>query len=117
MNKPTFLRNLKIRKVDLVDQGANQHAHIRLAKRNDETSETTEATGEEKAFFARIGAGVAKLFRAEAEKVDNGGAQFPGDFLDSIRNLFSRRVEHFGALRIAQIAVAHYCLDAFAHSV
>lgn len=55
MNKPTFLRNLKIRKVDLVDQGANQHAHIRLAKRNDETSETTEATGEEKAFFARIG--------------------------------------------------------------
>lgn len=74
MNKPTFLRNLKIRKVDLVDQGANQHAHIRLAKRNDETSETTDATGEEKAFFARIGAGVAKLFRAEAEKVDKGGA-------------------------------------------
>lgn len=51
MNKPTILRNLKIRKVDLVDQGANQHAHIQLAKRNGEDPTPGQTTPDERAFF------------------------------------------------------------------
>lgn len=38
----TKLKNLKIRKVDFVDEGANPDAHIRMLKRRDGETQTTE---------------------------------------------------------------------------
>ena len=60
--KKTLLRDLKIKSVSVVDQGANQHAHIQLAKRAENESEEKPADND-KAFFERIGQAVAKMFR------------------------------------------------------
>ena len=58
--KTTQLRDLKIKSVSVVDQGANQHAHIQLAKRaEDEPDE--KPVENDKAFFERIGQAVAKM--------------------------------------------------------
>ena len=38
----TKLKNLKIRKVDFVDEGANPDAHIRMLKRRDGETQTAE---------------------------------------------------------------------------
>lgn len=58
--KKTLLRDLKIKSVSVVDQGANQHAHIQLAKRaEDEPDE--KPVENDKAFFERIGQAVAKM--------------------------------------------------------
>lgn len=63
MSKAHKLRNLKLRKVDFVDQGANQFAHIQLAKRNEEAPiDSPESSPEERAFFERFGAFIAKMF-------------------------------------------------------
>ena len=65
MKKATILRNLKIRKVDLVDQGANQHAHIQLTKRkngDEPTNPTNPSPDNEQALFGRFGAFIAKMF-------------------------------------------------------
>lgn len=65
MSKAHMLRNLKLRKVDFVDQGANQLAHIRLAKRKEEDPiDDPETSPEERAFFERFGAFFAKMFHA-----------------------------------------------------
>lgn len=66
MSKAHKLRNLKLRKVDFVDQGANQFAHIRLAKRNESEAPDNmpESSSEERAFFERLGAFIAKMFHA-----------------------------------------------------
>lgn len=76
LNAPTLLRGLKIKSVSVVDQGANQHAHIRLAKRaEDEDGPDGEKQVErDTAFFARIGQAVAKMLhispKDEVEKKD-----------------------------------------------
>lgn len=58
--KPTLLRGLKIKSVSVVDQGANQHAHIQLAKRaEDEPEEKPVDT--DKAFFERLGQAIVKM--------------------------------------------------------
>ena len=49
----TKLKNLAVTSVDLVDQGANPDAHIRLFKRNGEPPED-EPTEEEKGLFAKF---------------------------------------------------------------
>lgn len=52
---PTVLRDLKIKSVSVVDQGANQHAHIKLAKRaEDEAPEANEKQIENEAAFLRV---------------------------------------------------------------
>lgn len=68
MSNPTLLRGLKIRKVDLVDQGANQHAHIKLAKRK-EQEPTDEPDREDRAFFE----GFKKFFAQFAQHREQGG--------------------------------------------
>lgn len=84
MKKPTMLRNLRIRKVDLVDQGANQHAHIQIAKRNDETPEPSAP--DERAFFERLGAFITKMFTAQpTEPVAKDAKTF--DEVDSMRDV------------------------------
>ena len=59
--KKTLLRDLKIKSVSVVDQGANQHAHIQLAKRAENEPDEKPADND-KAFFERIGQAVAKMF-------------------------------------------------------
>lgn len=89
MNKPTILRNLKIRKVDLVDQGANQHAHIQLAKRNGEDTTPGQPTPDERAFFERLGAFIAKMFTAQAQPTTEPIAKDAKTFdeVDSTRDI------------------------------
>ena len=67
---PTILRDLKIKSVSVVDQGANQHAHFRLTKRADDPdaaeeqgqeNKAEEQVGNDTAFFARIGKAAAKM--------------------------------------------------------
>lgn len=91
---PTFLRDLKIKSVSVVDQGANQHAHIKLAKRADE-EEVQEAQEKQvendTAFFARIGQAVAKMFHIspkEDEDVEKEAKTF--DSIDGARKTFER---------------------------
>jgi len=94
--KPTTaLRNLKIKSVSVVDQGANQHAHIKLAKRAEEDPDTQQQTEEpvsnDAAFFARLGQAVAKLFRVnpkEAEDVEKEARTFAN--IDGARKTFER---------------------------
>jgi len=85
---------LKIKSVSVVDQGANQHAHIKLAKRADDGApEANEKQlDNEAAFFARIGQAVAKmlhLFPKEEEAVDKGDARSFAT-VDGSRKTFER---------------------------
>lgn len=72
--KPTtVLRDMKIKSVSVVDQGANQHAHIRLAKRaEEEDPEQQEGKPVENdtAFFVRLGQAVAKMFRIAPKEAE-----------------------------------------------
>ncbi len=65
-NKATKLQGLKITSVDLVDRGANGHAHMKFAK-SDTAPEPPDAPQaapqDEKAFFSRMGEFFAKMFR------------------------------------------------------
>ena len=66
--KPAYLRALKIKSVSVVDQGANQHAHIRIAKRaEDEDELEKQVENTDTAFFARLGRAVAKLFHVSSD--------------------------------------------------
>lgn len=95
-NKPkTVLRDMKINSVSVVDQGANQHAHILLAKRA-EGEEDPEQTQEkpvsnDTAFFARFGQAVAKLFRMtpkETEEIEKEAKTF--NAIDGARKTYER---------------------------
>lgn len=69
--KPAYLRALKIKSVSVVDQGANQHAHIRIAKRaEDEDELEKQVENNDTAFFARIGRAVAKLFHVSSDSAN-----------------------------------------------
>lgn len=65
---PTKLKNLKIKRVALVDEGANPDAHIKFAKSKDgnEPMADAEMTGEETVgFFERLAAFVRKAFNGD----------------------------------------------------
>lgn len=90
---PTVLRDLKIKSVSVVDQGANQHAHIKLAKRADEEApEANEKQVEnDTAFFARIGQAVAKMLHLNPkadEEVEKEAKTFAS--IDGARKTFER---------------------------
>ena len=69
--KKTLLRNLKIKSVSMVDQGANQHAHVLLTKRaEDETQEEKPVENTDKAFFERLGEMVAKFLHIHPKQHD-----------------------------------------------
>ena len=48
----TKLKNLSVTSVDLVDQGANPDAHVRLFKRGDQGTETDKDEGIIRKFLA-----------------------------------------------------------------
>lgn len=89
--KPTVLRDLKIKSVSVVDQGANQHAHIRLAKRAEEEESQEQPVSNDTAFFTRIGQAVAKMFHLnpkEDEEVEKEAKSFAS--IDGARKTFER---------------------------
>ncbi len=93
--KPTVLRNLNIKSVSVVDQGANQHAHIKLAKRAEEEPETEnqqeQPVGNDTAFFARLGQAIAKMFRIgpkEDEEIEKEAKTFAS--IDGARKTYER---------------------------
>ena len=69
----TKLKNLKVTKVDFVDEGANPDAHIRLFKRKDGIEPRKEdSVMDNPNFWKRLGNAVVKAFKADdAEPVDN----------------------------------------------
>ncbi len=89
---PTILRDLKIKSVSVVDQGANQHAHIKLTKRAEEAPDNEKQVENDAAFFARIGQAVAKMLHLtpkETESVEKGEAR-SFSAIDSSRKTFER---------------------------
>ena len=105
-NKPkTVLRDMKINSVSVVDQGANQHAHILLAKRaegEDATEQTQEKpVSNDTAFFARIGEVFAKMFHIDREKATEAIEKEAKTFanIDGKQQIFDRMYNICDAFR------------------
>ena len=90
----TKLKNLKVTKVDFVDEGANPDAHIRLFKSRDETAPGEEQKEENHpGVLKRLITFIAKAVGLEAEEIDavveeveKGGSESFSDRLNEIRN-------------------------------
>lgn len=92
----TKLKHLKIKKVDFVDEGANQKAFIRLYKNKDGTAPTTEdKIVENPKFWNRFISAVTKAFKLEyeeaedtsgSESVAKGGAESFNDKFSETKN-------------------------------
>lgn len=64
---PTKLKNLKIKRVALVDEGANPDAHVRFAKSKDAPPDSTDMTADEAlSIMDRLVAFVRKAFSGGA---------------------------------------------------
>ena len=50
----TKLKNLRISKVDFVDEGANPDAHIKLTKSKGEKGQSTGENGDKNGFVSRL---------------------------------------------------------------
>lgn len=91
----TKLKNLKVTKVDFVDDGANPDAHIRLYKSKDGTPEPPQEaeTGKSPNFWKRLFTSIAKAFSAEnedfesaLEEIEKSGAESFGEKLNEEKN-------------------------------
>lgn len=68
----TKLKNLKIRKVDFVDQGANPDAHIRMLKRRDGETQTAEEDHKKgTAILKRLFGFIGKAAGMNQEEIDS----------------------------------------------
>ena len=69
----TKLKNLKIRKVDFVDEGANPDAHIRMLKRRDGETQTTEENHKKgtDSILKRLFDFIGKAAGMNQEEIDN----------------------------------------------
>lgn len=64
---PTKLKNLKIKRVALVDEGANPDAHVRFAKSKDAPPDSSDMTADEAlSIMDRLVAFVRKAFSGSA---------------------------------------------------
>ena len=64
----TKLKNLRISKVDFVDEGANPDAHIKLTKSKGEKGQSTGENGDKNGFVSRLSgcrSGACVLVRRE----------------------------------------------------
>lgn len=73
---PTKLKNLKVKRVAFVDEGANPDAHIRFAKRRDEAPDIPADVSEEQAqgIVKRISEAILSILRPS--KVDKSAATY-----------------------------------------
>lgn len=68
----TKLKNLKIRKVDFVDEGANPDAHIRMVKRKDgEEQSSAEDNSKSTGFWKRLFGFVGQAAGMAQDEIDN----------------------------------------------
>lgn len=68
----TKLKNLKIKKVDFVDEGANPDAHIKLFKSKEGSGQSGEDNGEKNAgFFKRMISFLAKAATMTSDELDS----------------------------------------------
>ena len=68
----TKLKNLKIRKVDFVDEGANPDAHIGMIKRKDGKGQTTgEDKGKNTGFLKRLLGFIGNAAGMDQEEIDS----------------------------------------------
>ena len=78
----TKLKGLKIKRVALVDEGANPDAHIRFAKRRDDQQPDAQATENEitdeqaQGIAKRIADAIIKMFRPAAQTVEKDAHTF-----------------------------------------
>ncbi len=77
--KATKLKDLKVTSVDLVEAGANQHAHIQLKKRREDGAEAASGDNAPEettnsAFFSRLAASISKGLK-EVFNVSKGDAK------------------------------------------
>lgn len=89
----TKLKNLKIKKVDFVDEGANPRADIKLFKNKDGIGQTEESVIENPNFWKRFTSAVIKAFREEGDDVEpkstevaKSGAESFNDRFNEIKN-------------------------------
>lgn len=90
----TKLKNLKVTKVDFVDEGANPDAHIRLFKSRDETTPREEQKEENHpgvlkrliTFIAKAAGLEAEEIDAVVEEVEKGGSESFSDRINEVRN-------------------------------
>lgn len=83
----TKLKNLRIKKVDFVDQGANPDAHIRMVKRKDGEAQEKHDTGEKTGgVWKRLLSALAKAavvnqeeFESAIEDIEKSGAMTFGE--------------------------------------
>ena len=97
----TKLKNLKVTKVDFVDQGANPDAHIKLFKRKD--GEKAEPKGKpdsgadepekKEAMFKRFVESAAKMFGISNFKADNSEGGITEGVVKSGAETFGTRLE------------------------
>lgn len=73
----TKLKNLKVKKVDFVDQGANPDAYIKLYKRKDEAAEAESGTEESgaKGVWKRLLSAIAKMAGMKPEEISSAVEQ------------------------------------------
>lgn len=66
----TKLKNLRISKVDFVDEGANPDAHIKLTKSKGEKGQSTGENGDKNGFVSRLFGFIGKKDRMRFELGD-----------------------------------------------
>lgn len=86
---PTKLKGLKITSTDLVDQGANPDAHIRLFKRKSDNDDETD--GEKQTFFQKFAAALGNAYK---ECAPNTVAKDAQTFAENIFEEQMRDVTH-----------------------
>lgn len=67
----TKLKNLKIKKVDFVDEGANPDAHIRLTKKKDEGRSAAGDGGRNVGIFGRLLSFIGKAAGMDQDEIDS----------------------------------------------
>ena len=67
----TKLKNLRISKVDFVDEGANPDAHIKLTKSKGEKGQSTGENGDKNGFVSRLFGFIGKKAGMNQEEIDS----------------------------------------------
>ena len=67
----TKLKNLRISKVDFVDEGANPDAHIKLTKSKSEKGQSTGENGDKNGFVSRLFGFIGKKAGMNQEEIDS----------------------------------------------
>lgn len=93
----TKLKNLKIKKVDFVDEGANPDAHIKLYKSKDGTEQHEEGNSEKSAgFFKRLIDFIGKAANMNQAEIDSAMEEIQKgaavSFSDKINEVKNRKI-------------------------